>query len=165
MVDLLGLKSKLDEVERQIEQKLLENQALEEQIRANKIEIERQKQVADSCRTLIAYESGQMFSLSTAIQNSVEADERRPADMLRLPFQGVRQNEVILSILRSDPSRKFQVDEIIKIAYEPKNEEEFKRVKNSVAASLSRGLIKKLWKGHKGRYYLEESEDVNWLAK
>lgn len=173
------LSQRLEAVEAEIAKLTDENKSLTAKIEANNAEIAKAMRVAESYRTIISYESGGL-DLSVAdderqssqepekvswttesplmdeMASRIKSVERKPTDMLKPEYKGVTQSEVALSVLQTDPTHRFSTDEIVASVYDTQDDDEFKRARNTMGATLSRGLVKGLWKGSKGFYWLED---------
>ena len=85
-----------------------------------------------------------------------EHEDRKPSEMLKPEFKGIAQNDVILEILRAEPTKKFRIDEMVKLAYDFDGDEEYKKARNTMGASLWKGVKEDRWQGNRGNYYLKK---------
>lgn len=172
-VALSSYNKKLRELDRDIERLRLENEELQRRIRENNAAIEKNERIAESYRVIIAYEGGQVDSLDslatdakpeTATEAATDrSQERKPSEMIRPQYQGTILSEVISRIFAAEPTRRFQVNEMVELVYDTHDDTEFARARNTMGAALSRGLPKGLWKGENGVYYLREDDYASIL--
>lgn len=164
---------KLREIEcRQAE--LLENiRLLRELIAEDERKMEVNERIADSYRTVIAHEAGEVNggenfvaitkaplvdSYSEALRAAKPSrhGRRTASSLLKLEFKGVRQNDIVKRILLQAPTKTLRTDEIVEKAYDCKTLGDLKKAKSTMASVLSRGVTKGLWHGGAGTYSLRE---------
>ncbi|MBD2164960.1 hypothetical protein H6G04_11160 [Calothrix membranacea FACHB-236] len=77
-----------------------------------------------------------------SLQNDL--NQRDPMSMLRPEYQGMPMLDIIESIL-NDASKQMSNEDVTKIAYDTKSENEFERAKASMSAQLRIGANKGKW--------------------